>query len=179
MTDIDETVHKLETFYHALTGRPVAQTDVPYAPIPPERNADQYVSEQIDRLLTMLSPAAGPAAVGALWVPPVTIWEGSHDVWIRADVPGTPRDAISVSIQQNLLTISGSRLLVPPGGEAAGVDAQLRRCESAHGRFRRQIVLPNGLVTDQMSATFKDGVVEIQVPRAVPTVVATRTIPVQ
>lgn len=79
------------------------------------------------------------------------------DVYLFA--PGLDRDSIEASLQDNFLTVSGERKLALPQ------DVQLRRNERFQGRFRRILSLPKDVDRDQVSATYRDGVLHIQVGR--------------
>lgn len=179
MTSIEDTVHNLERFYLTLTGRSAPAHDGPYAPIPPEKDPSQHVAEQIDRLLGVIGDLpTGMQAMPPTWVPAVSVWEGAESILIRVDLAGVPRDSVNVSLKQNVLLIEGAR---PPVAlpESAKENYRLRASEIRFGRFQRQIMVPPGMAADGLSAQMKDGVLEIHLPRRVPTVAESRTVPVQ
>jgi HSP20 family molecular chaperone IbpA len=176
MIEIEETVQKLEGLYQALTGHPVPTSDGPYAPIPPEKNADQHVGEQLDRLIGILASTpvlrAEPPVPAS---PPVSVFESDHEILIRVDLPGVPRGSARVTYSGNVLTVEGSR----PAPESNGNGYRLRRREGVFSRFQRQLLMPPGLAPEELSAQMKDGVLEIHVPRALPPPAVAHSIPVE
>jgi HSP20 family molecular chaperone IbpA len=160
MTEIDEAIGQVSHLYHALTGQQIPVTEVPYAPIPAEKDPVAHVQEQMDRLVGIL---AGPQAAAAMtpWAPPVTMYEGTNEVVVCVDVPGTSRDRIQLSVQGAVLIISGHRVPSPADGH------RVRHVEPRYGTFRRTLPLPPGLRTQDMSASLREGVLEVRIPRDV------------
>jgi HSP20 family protein len=177
MREIDEVVENLERFYQVVTGSTVPPSDAPYAPIPPERDAEQHVGQQLDRLIDVLGGRdLGAGALVSTWTPDISVWESGEDVLVRVDLPGVPAGAVHVSITQSLLTVEGTRPFPPSNGGGA---YRLRHTETTLGRFRRDIAIAPSLVRDQLDAQMKDGVLEIRLPRCSTAAAATRTVDVQ
>jgi len=159
---IDDLISQVERFYRSLTGQDAPPTrDVPYAPIPPERDPERHLAEQVDRLLASLghlSPEAPLAAPG--WTPPMTLLETRTEMWICLDVPGMTRDAIQIRVSRGMLEVSGERR--PPR-----FDGEARRLydESPRGQFRRVIPLPPHTAIEHIEARLREGTLEIRVPR--------------
>ncbi|MCK6551461.1 Hsp20/alpha crystallin family protein [Myxococcota bacterium] len=175
MTQIDDVVQNLERFYQLVTGREAPDPQQTYAPIPPEKNAEQWVSEQLERLLMMLDqPEAAMIAVAPPWAPAVTVLEASDHVAVRVDLPGVAREHVKVSLNQNVLTIEGVR----PATTVSHVEYRIRVAEPGLGRFRRQLLVPTGLVDTELNAQMREGVLEVRLPRAVPPAAEARTVPV-
>jgi len=93
------------------------------------------------------------------WSPAIEIAQHDNELIIRADLPGTKKDDVTVDCTENEITISGERRQEHEG-ESGGV----YRREQTYGAFRRSIALPEGVMTDQATASFKDGVLEIRMP---------------
>lgn len=160
---IDSAIDQVERLFRSVTGRdapPVGQE--PYATIPPEKNPEEHIQEQIDRLMEKLSEVSGSPGVAGQWKPPVSLWEGKTEVLITADLPGVERDAVQVTVVQGLLEISGSRGVRPPQDEER---LTLKHVEHPYGKFRRTIPLPLGAHTEGLEARLRGGVLEIRVPR--------------
>jgi HSP20 family protein len=82
---------------------------------------------------------------------------------IRAELPGVDPDRdISVTVENNTLTIRGERR-----AETKEETKQGFRSEFRYGSFLRQLQLPPGCSADQVSATYRDGVLEIRLPKPV------------
>jgi HSP20 family protein len=103
---------------------------------------------------------AEPGATARRWSPPMDIAEAGDHFVVRADLPGLAEDAVQVEVQDNTLTISGTR-------EARHEAEQegFYRVERAMGSFRRSVSLPEGIDPDAIAATFDRGVLEIRIPK--------------
>jgi HSP20 family protein len=157
MTEIDDAIGQVSHLYHALTGKEIPVTDVPYAPIPAEKDPVVHVQEQMDRLLGIL---AGPRPAPATpWAPPLTMYESQDEFVVAIDVPGMSRDRVQVSVQGNVLIVSGARTPSAADGQ------RVRHIEPRYGTFRRTLPLPPGLRNQEMSATLREGVLEVRIPR--------------
>ena len=80
----------------------------------------------------------------------------------RFDTPGVPKDAISISVEDNVLTVSGER------AESFGNDdgKTVYRREIVAGHFERSFRLPDDASPDKVTASYSDGVLEVRVARA-------------
>lgn len=156
--DIDDTIGQVTHLYRAITGRDVPVSDIPYAPIPEERDPLQHVEQQLNRLRDVLTSAAGRAPTTP-WAPAVSVYETAVELLVTIDVPGTTRDALEVKTEPGLLVVSGQRNPSPPG------ETTIRHTESRFGPFRRVIPLPPGLRTADMKAHVESGVLHVQIPR--------------
>ncbi len=95
------------------------------------------------------------------WTPAVDIIEKGDDLVIRAEVPGIERDAIEVKLEDNTLTLSGERVR-----ETEADDTRAYRRERVYGSFVRSFSLPKTVDATRISATYKNGILEITVPKA-------------
>jgi len=100
------------------------------------------------------------------WVPAVDIVEtNGHEYVIKAELPEMKREDITLTFEQNVLTLSGERkpsLEADASGQAAGT---YHRSERPHGRFSRSFTLPATVDGSRISATYKDGVLTVRVPQ--------------
>src|SRR5262245_42855745 len=94
-----------------------------------------------------------------IWAPAVEVTQQNSDLIVRADLPGLKKEDITIDVTDDELTISGERRKEEEG-ERGGV----YRSERSYGSFSRTIRLPEGAMTDQAKASFKDGVLEIRMP---------------
>jgi HSP20 family protein len=83
------------------------------------------------------------------------------DVLVRVEVPGVDKQDLDIAIADNLLTIKGSTRGEPK--ETKG--DQFYRCEISRGEFSRSVSVPTMVNPEQASATVKDGVLEIILPK--------------
>lgn len=102
----------------------------------------------------------GMAAAGSeFFSPPMEIFEREGHLVVRADLPGLTKDDVHVEVTDEALTIEGERR-----SEHEERQGGFLRSERRYGTFRRQIPLPEGVNADQVTASFKDGVLEILMP---------------
>jgi HSP20 family protein len=160
---IDDLIGQVESFYRSLTGQDAPPTrDVPYAPIPPERDPERHLAEQVDRLLASLghhSPGTSPTTA---WIPPLSLWETPSEVWICLDLPSVTREAVQIRVlSRGTLEVSGER-------RAPRFNGGTRRVydEAPRGSFRRVVSLPPNVAADHIEARLRDGTLEIRVPRS-------------
>lgn len=178
--EIDESIAQVERLYRSVAGRDAPPLTAPYAPIPPEKNPQQYVQEQLERLVNLvgvnlIGASATPQIVapsGTVFSPPVAIWEGIHEVLICVELAGVPRDAVEVSQTANLLVISGVR--PRPSG-----DVRPTVIERPYGPFRRVISLAAGVQMEPPAAQMKDGVLEIRLTRSNSGMGVVKAVPIQ
>jgi HSP20 family protein len=95
------------------------------------------------------------------WSPRVDVTQHKGDLVVRVDLPGMKKDDVKVNVTEDALTIHGERHREQEE-ERDGV----YRSERTYGAFYRTIALPPGTGTDQVKASFKDGVLEIRMPAA-------------
>lgn len=93
------------------------------------------------------------------WVPDIEMLQRNNTLLIRTDLPGLSKDDVKVDVTEDSVTIQGERHREHEE-EREGV----YRSERSYGSFCRVIALPEGAITDQAKATFKDGVLEITMP---------------
>lgn len=174
--EIDTTIASVEKLYRVVSGR--AANGVEGAPIPPERDAAKHVDEQLDKLLATLAKvpqrpvAIAPRPLPPSWAPPVSVFARQGEVIITVDLPGVSRENVTVTATPLAIAVSGRRPLPFNEGETRVASA-----ESPIGTFRREIALPGDVDVSQLTATLKDGVLELRAPRAGRP--ATRSIQVQ
>ncbi len=94
------------------------------------------------------------------WVPAVDVWETENELVLSFDLPGIPEDKIAVELDDNVLTVSGERERT----ERQEGD-RFYRFERRFGSFTRSVTLPQGVSEDQIKADYRDGVLEIRVPK--------------
>jgi HSP20 family protein len=99
-----------------------------------------------------------PQGTFALWVPHVDVVERDGRLLISADLPGVRKDDVKVEINQDSVTIQGQR-----HQERTSSDRGYYQSERSYGSFYRTILLPEGVNTESASATFRDGVLQIEV----------------
>ena len=95
------------------------------------------------------------------WYPAVDVLESKESYLIRAELPGMKREDIKVEVKDGTLVLSGERKSEKP---AEGVE--YRHAERVAAKFWRSFSLPETVKQDGIEATYKDGILEIRVPKA-------------
>lgn len=120
----------------------------------------ELASMEVDRLDHMFSNLYGEG-LSRSWVPPVDIYETEqHEIVIKTELPDVKREDISVSFENNLLTLAGARAVDP---EIAG--DRFQRRERFHGSFSRSFTLPPTVDGANITAVYRDGVLTIRLPQ--------------
>ena len=94
------------------------------------------------------------------WRPPVDIYENDkHEIVLRAELPGLKREDLDIRVENNTLTLRGERKR-----DVEVKQENYHRVERTYGAFSRSFSLPTTVNTEQVSATFADGVLTITLP---------------
>ncbi|MCJ8284607.1 Hsp20/alpha crystallin family protein [Halomonas sp.] len=96
--------------------------------------------------------------------PAINVGRTDEAVHVYLFVPGVDPSALEISVQGNLLTVSGKRELLEQES-ASGEAATHYRQERLLGEFRRSISLPEGLDVDRAEARHRHGVCEVVLPK--------------
>jgi HSP20 family protein len=95
------------------------------------------------------------------WVPRVDIMEDSDNIIVHAELPGMKREDMDVEVTNEAITIRGERKF-----EEADDGKNYVRVERVYGPFERSFTLSVPVKYDQIKASYKDGILEVVVPKA-------------
>lgn len=98
---------------------------------------------------------------GGSWMPAVDVYEEGDSFHIHADLPGLKRDDIDITVDGNTMTISGEKKR-----ENETKEDGYYRAERYYGKFSRSIDMPVTVDTSKIDAKYKDGVLEIVLPKS-------------
>jgi HSP20 family protein len=118
------------------------------------------MSDQLNRRIHDSHPTRTADSPGA-WAPAVDIFEKKDDLVIRAEIPGVQKEDVGVEIENGMLTLRGERRI-----DTDVVEENVFRMERAYGAFTRSFTLPKTVDGARVTATYKDGVLEVIVPKA-------------
>jgi HSP20 family protein len=93
-------------------------------------------------------------------MPRVDVLDRDEEILVRAEVPGVEKKDLQVDLSGQLLTIHGERRR-----EEKEEKGEYFRSEIAHGVFSRTIRLPEDVALDKVKAEFKDGILEVHLPK--------------
>lgn len=119
------------------------------------------VQDPFDRFLRQALGAPDAATTAGAFAPALDVEETEDGYTLHVELPGVPAEDVEVSLEENVLTISGERRFYEDRDEGS-----FRRIERHVGRFHRSVRLPDRVQSDGVSATAKDGVLTIVVPKA-------------
>lgn len=92
--------------------------------------------------------------------PAVDVYEDKDEIVAKAELPGVEKDNIEVSVSNHFLTIKGEKKK-----EEEVKEEDYYRAERSYGAFVRTLELPTDIQTDKIKAAFKNGVLEIRMPK--------------
>jgi HSP20 family protein len=92
--------------------------------------------------------------------PAMNVWSNEEGLLVTAEVPGVDPKEIQVNVVNDTLTLSGERL-----PEQTAESACCHRQERGYGKFTRSLQLPYSVNTSKVEASFKNGVLQIRLPR--------------
>ena len=98
--------------------------------------------------------------LGGAWAPPVDIYEKDGNIVVKAELPGVDPKDVDVRIENNTLTIRGERKI-----DHEVKQENYHRVERAYGAFTRSFSLPSVLDQEKIKAEFKDGVLQVTLPK--------------
>ncbi len=118
----------------------------------------ERIRREFDRLLEELVPREEAERVFA---PVVDVYETDKELVVKAELPGVKKEHVEVSIRDNALHIRGEKK-----EEKEEKTEAYHRVERVYGRFERVLPLPADVKVEEAKAEFKDGVLEIRIPKA-------------
>ena len=119
----------------------------------------ERMRRQMDQLFGSFPFATGIRSVASGTFPAINVGVSPTQVDVYVFAAGVGPKSLDVSLQQNLLTMSGERKIQPPE------NVELYRNERFSGTFRRAVTLSDDVDPDKVSATYRDGVLHITVQR--------------
>lgn len=96
------------------------------------------------------------------WAPAVDVSEDDKGYHVHADLPKVAKEDVHVTVENGVLTLTGERRFEQTEKDEA---KKYHRVERSYGRFQRSFQVPDDVDTAQVSAVFKDGVLEVTLPK--------------
>ncbi len=120
------------------------------------------IREEINRLFDeFMSRTDTESLFGGNWHPHIDVIEQDEEFVVNAELPGLNKDNIKITITSNVLTISGEKKQIEEIKEGS-----YSRIERRYGTFSRTFTLPTEVEQNKIKATFKDGILTINIPKS-------------
>ena len=118
------------------------------------------ITEELDRAFGPREDFAWmPEFYPRIWAPQVEVFERNQKFVVRVDLPGLKKEEVKIEVTHDELTVEGERKL-----EEEKKEEGLYRTERTYGKFFRRIEIPEYVKGEQAVATFKNGVLAIEMP---------------
>ncbi|MGH6691361.1 MAG: Hsp20/alpha crystallin family protein [Gammaproteobacteria bacterium] len=118
------------------------------------------LQDRMNRLFGNVYLRDEDVAARGQWAPPVDIYEtADHDLVVKADLPDMTREDIEVTVENNTLTLKGTKKLPDDVTEE-----QFRRVERSYGTFSRSFTLPTTVDASKVGAEYRNGVLTVKLP---------------
>ena len=114
---------------------------------------------EMARFLNLFAGGTGTTPAGA-WAPAMDVWETDDKIVYAFDLPGIPKETVSIEFDHGVLTVSAER----ERSQEVATD-RMYRSERRYGDFSRAIGLPQGVSEDQISARYDNGELEVHVKK--------------
>ena len=126
------------------------------------RSIDRWsnLREEINHLFEGASATTRRAQLFNGWTPALDLHDTADSIVALVELPGMRKEAIELSLHDGILTISGERKDEKVEGDVHA------RAERFVGKFRRTITLPTRVDSSKVSATYKDGILTVTLPKA-------------
>lgn len=121
-------------------------------------NHNRAIENTLDQFFDLSTHRGG--TMQPTWSPSVDITDGEKEIRVKADIPGLKKQDIDISVEGNTLTIKGERTQ-----ENKTENDGLVRTERVYGSFYRAFTLPRGVDTSKVKASYKDGVLDLTLPK--------------
>ena len=121
------------------------------------------LQERMNRLFEDLFPITRKGEeelnVGTFY-PAVDICEGDKDIILKAELPGIKKKDVHLELNDGVITLKGGRKF-----EKEDKRDNYHRIERCYGNFHRSFTLPSAVDRDKIKATYKDGILEVTLPK--------------
>lgn len=122
------------------------------------------LQNEINRVFGNLSDTDSNSATSE-WSPAVDVREYSDRFQLLLDVPGVEPKDVEITLDNGVLTVSGNRTEEKAVGSNGAEQPQQQRLERRLGRFYRRFILPDTADAENVNASGRNGVLEIQIPK--------------
>jgi HSP20 family protein len=123
----------------------------------------QELDEMSNRLNRIFQDRGLGEGDGTTWLPAVNVEETADELVLTAELPGMRREDVELELENNVLTIRGTKT---HRSEREDAERRYHVWERRYGSFQRSFTLPRTVTAEEISASFDDGVLHIHMPKA-------------
>jgi len=116
--------------------------------------------DEVNRLFDFSWPSRDSGLFSG-WSPALDVFDDKDNLVVKAELPGLKKEEINVSIHDGVLTLSGERKR-----ETEKKEGETFRSERYFGKFQRSVTLPTAVDSNKVNATYKDGILTVELPKA-------------
>ena len=119
------------------------------------------MTNRLNRLFGKLPSAATDGEAFADWAPAMDVQETETEYVLKADLPAVKREDVKVSVEDGILAVEGERKM-----EKEEKNNKFHRIERSYGKFVRRMAVPSDVDQQKLQAEFKDGVLNVHLPKS-------------
>jgi HSP20 family protein len=116
--------------------------------------------DEVNRLFDFSLPARDSGLFSG-WSPALDVFDDKDSLVVKVELPGLKKEEINISLHEGVLTVSGERKR-----DTEKKEGQSFRSERYFGKFQRSVTLPTAVDSSKVSASYKDGVLSVELPKA-------------
>jgi len=116
--------------------------------------------DEVNRLFDFSWPSRDTGLFSG-WSPALDVSDDKDNLVVKVELPGLKKEEINLSLHDGVLTISGERKR-----EVEKKDGESFRSERYFGKFQRSVTLPTAVDSNKVNASYKDGVLTVELPKA-------------
>ncbi|GAK50925.1 heat shock protein Hsp20 [Candidatus Moduliflexus flocculans] len=120
-----------------------------------------HIQQEMNRFFDEFFGENRRGLADGVWLPAVDVSESHDEFVVRAELPGMSHEDIEINVQENVLTLKGEKKQ-----EKKEEQENFHRLERSYGAFTRSFTLPANVKADDIKANFKNGVLEVAIPKA-------------
>ncbi|TCO89113.1 heat shock protein Hsp20 [Chthoniobacter flavus] len=130
--------------------------------VPNWSSSDRLASlrDEVNRLFDFSWPSRDSGLFSG-WSPALDVFDDKDNLVVKVELPGLNKDEINISLDKGVLTVSGERKQ-----EHESKEGESFRSERYFGKFHRSVTLPATVDSTKVSASYKDGILTVDLPKA-------------
>jgi HSP20 family protein len=118
------------------------------------------LQSQVNRLFSDFTRGTDELMTSGTFVPAADVYEDEHNITLKLEVPGISEKELDIRLENNTLTVRGERKL-----EKEEKEENFHRIERSYGSFVRSFTLPNTVSSENVDASYENGVLKIQLAK--------------